>query len=235
MRLNIHIDGGARGNPGTAGAGVLIEDERGRTLLEAGYFLGHMTNNMAEYNALLRALVDAEKLGATVLHIFSDSELLVRQINGDYRVKNQKLVPLFKQASTRLRSLKDWRVHHIPREQNHRADALANEAMDAGDDVILHRVKEAAAGQPPAADKSDDPDLAIILVRCTKAPDETSCPSPCAPEATYAFGATVPQGVCVEAACVLAPAVLAMRESRSPSEVSCPRSGCGARFSISVR
>lgn len=137
MKLTIHIDGGARGNPGPAGAGVSIVDDDGRAVFEAGFFLGRMTNNMAEYNGLLRALAVAARAEATALDIYSDSELLVRQINGEYRVKSPKLRDLFDEASARLRRFADWRVSHVRREGNERADALANAAMDAGEDVIV--------------------------------------------------------------------------------------------------
>jgi len=137
MKLTIHIDGGARGNPGPAGAGVSIVDEDGQTVFEGGFFLGHMTNNLAEYNGLLRSLEVAGRTEATCLHIYSDSELLVRQINGDYRVKSPSLRDIFDKASARLRRFSDWRVSHVRREGNTRADALANAAMDAGEDVVV--------------------------------------------------------------------------------------------------
>ncbi|MFQ5429766.1 MAG: ribonuclease HI family protein [Phycisphaerae bacterium] len=137
MNVTIHIDGGARGNPGPAGAGVTIRDEQGACLFEGGFFLGHMTNNAAEYNALIRALQVARTAGATRLQIFSDSELLVRQVNGDYRVKNAGLKVLFNDAAARLRDFEDWRVRHVRREANDRADELANQAMDAERDVVV--------------------------------------------------------------------------------------------------
>lgn len=136
MKLTIHIDGGARGNPGPAGAGVTIKNDTGQTLWEAGYFLGRMTNNMAEYQALLRALDASLKCGADDVAVFCDSELLVRQINGEYRVRNETLKDLFDEAAAKLRKIGRWRVQHVPREQNARADELANAAMDAAEDVI---------------------------------------------------------------------------------------------------
>jgi ribonuclease HI len=136
MKLTIHIDGGARGNPGPAGAGVAIRNDAGQALWEGGFFLGRMTNNMAEYQALLRALDAALKCGAGEVAVYCDSELLVRQINGEYRVRNETLKDLFDEAASKLRKIGRWRVHHVPREQNGRADELANAAMDAGEDVI---------------------------------------------------------------------------------------------------
>jgi ribonuclease HI len=136
MKITIHIDGGARGNPGSAGAGIVLRGVDDAPLLEAGYYLGHQTNNVAEYTALLKALEAAKQAGATELSIFSDSELLVRQINGEYRVKNPALKDLFDDAFGRLRSFAKWEVRHVRREQNARADELANLAMDACEDVV---------------------------------------------------------------------------------------------------
>ena len=152
MKLQIHIDGGARGNPGPAGAGVVVRTEDGKPLWEAGFFLGRMTNNMAEYHGLLKALDFALAAGASGVSISSDSELLVRQINGDYRVKNLRLQGLFDLAWTRLRQLEHWKIQHIYREQNKRADELANLAMDAESDVVIdHRPPPEPAAAPPPA------------------------------------------------------------------------------------
>lgn len=137
MKCVIHIDGGARGNPGPAGAGVVVEDGDGNILHEGGYFLGKATNNHAEYRGLIRALEVAGEHSATAVVVHSDSELLVRQVNGQYRVKADHLKPLFKQAFDLLKQFRQWRVEHIRREQNARADQLANMAMDLKEDVIV--------------------------------------------------------------------------------------------------
>ncbi len=144
MGLVIHVDGGSRGNPGPAGAGVVIFDESGAKLHEGAYFLGTQTNNSAEYQALIRGLQRAEKLAGRPIHIRSDSELLVRQLIGEYRVKNQTLAVLFNQAQMLLLRFGGWQVRHVPREQNRRADELANLAMDQRCDVIVFDVD-----QPP--------------------------------------------------------------------------------------
>ncbi len=136
MRLTIHIDGGARGNPGPAAAGVSICDEDGTALYEGGFFLGRATNNVAEYTGLLKAVEIARSIGGAEVNVFSDSELLVRQINGEYRVRNETLKDYFDQAMKGLRSFKKWKVSHVRREANRRADELANMAMDAGRDVV---------------------------------------------------------------------------------------------------
>lgn len=136
MRLVIYTDGGARGNPGPAGAGVSICDEAGHPKYEAGYFIGHTTNNVAEYTGLLRALDVAVSAGATAVLVKSDSELMVRQLNGEYRVKSENLKGIFDEIMKKLRAIGDWKVTHVYRESNERADELANRAMDRREDVV---------------------------------------------------------------------------------------------------
>jgi len=137
QRLTVHLDGGSRGNPGLAGAGVVLADaQSGEPVHEAGYFLGQMTNNVAEYRALLKALALARELSPTAVTIYSDSELMVRQLTGQYRVKSKDLKPLFERAQRQLIGLGDWSIRHVRRQFNERADALANLAMDAAGDVV---------------------------------------------------------------------------------------------------
>jgi len=136
MHVLIHTDGGARGNPGPAGAGVCIVDaDTDEALHEAGYYLGETTNNVAEYTGLLRGLERSLELGATHVSVRSDSELMVRQINGQYKVKAPNLKPLFQDAMALLGRFEKWDVGHVRREGNKRADQLANAAMDAQTDV----------------------------------------------------------------------------------------------------
>jgi ribonuclease HI len=127
-----YIDGGARGNPGPAGYGVRIEDQNGRLIEEFNGFLGPSTNNVAEYNGLLAALKYAQQHGHRVVRIKSDSELLVKQMRGEYRVKNAGLQPLYQQARAIANSLDRIVFEHVRREQNKDADRLANLAMDQG-------------------------------------------------------------------------------------------------------
>ena len=127
-----YIDGGARGNPGPAGYGVRIEDEMGGLITEFSGFLGSATNNVAEYNGLLAALRYAREHGHRKLRIKSDSELLVKQMRGEYRVKNAGLQPLFQQARTLAEDFDRIVYEHVRREQNKDADRLANVAMDEG-------------------------------------------------------------------------------------------------------
>jgi ribonuclease HI len=127
-----YIDGGARGNPGPAGYGVRVETERGDLIEEFCAFLGSTTNNIAEYNGLLAALRYANEHGHRTVRIKSDSELLVKQMLGQYRVKNPGLLTLYQQAQALARALDRVAYEHVRREQNKDADRLANQAMDAG-------------------------------------------------------------------------------------------------------
>jgi ribonuclease HI len=124
-----NIDGGSRGNPGPAGYGVRIEQDDG-TVVELKQSLGMATNNVAEYNGLLAALRWAVVNGISTLHIRSDSELLVKQMKGEYRVKNPGLQPLYEEARALARAIGRVRFEHVRREFNKDADRLANEAMD---------------------------------------------------------------------------------------------------------
>ena len=131
MHLMIHIDGGSRGNPGPAGAGVVIRSADDKTILfQAGYFLGRATNNIAEYRGLLEALRQAQRLKARKVDVYSDSELLVRQMNGQYRVKNAFLKPLFEQARRLAGEFQRFSIVHVYRQSNALADKLANQAMN---------------------------------------------------------------------------------------------------------
>ena len=130
--LRIHVDGASRGNPGDAGFGVHVAGPDGTTVAELYGHLGRATNNVAEYQGLVHALRWAHAQGARSLEIFSDSELLVRQMGGRYRVKNPKLQPLYREASELVARFERVRLEHVPREQNKEADALANRALDEG-------------------------------------------------------------------------------------------------------
>ena len=131
VSLLIHIDGGARGNPGPAGAGVLVQAAEDRTVLfEGGFFLGRATNNVAEYHALLEALSVAARLNGQDVEVRSDSELLIRQMTGQYRVRNETLRELFGRAEQLCRKFRRCTFRHIGREQNKAADRLANQAIN---------------------------------------------------------------------------------------------------------
>jgi len=130
--LVAHSDGGARGNPGPAGFGVVIKDESGRKVAALSEYLGHQTNNFAEYQGLIAALEYALKHGPKALRVISDSELLVRQVKGIYKVKNPILQDLHARAKELIGQLDWFSIGHALREHNQEADRLANEAMDRG-------------------------------------------------------------------------------------------------------
>jgi ribonuclease HI len=145
--LVAHSDGGARGNPGPAGYGVVIQDESGRTVAALSEYLGHQTNNFAEYQGLIAALEYALKHGPKALKVISDSELLVRQIKGIYKVKNPTLQDLHARAKDLIARLEWFAIGHAMREHNQEADQLANEAMDKGMGRSRTPSPNAASGQ----------------------------------------------------------------------------------------
>lgn len=154
MGLVIHIDGGSRGNPGPAGAGVVIQTDAGLLVHEGAYYLGTQTNNAAEYYAVIRALERLSKMPPDSVAFRSDSELLVRQVTGQYQVKSPALARLFGQVQRLLLRVGAWQFRHIPRAENSRADELANIAMDEKKDVVIFDV-DASSDAPP--EKRDAP------------------------------------------------------------------------------
>jgi ribonuclease HI len=128
-RLILYIDGASRGNPGKAGAGIWITNGEGKKMSEVSRYLGHKTNNEAEYWALLLGLKEAKRLGGDILQIFTDSELIERQIKGVYRVKNLNLKVLHDTVLRNLKTFSSFEIESIPREENKEADRLANQAI----------------------------------------------------------------------------------------------------------
>lgn len=135
MNYTIQADGGARGNPGPAGAGAIIRDAAGKTVFTVSEFLGHTTNNVAEYTAVLRALEGLSQVAGAKdadIRIEMDSELVVKQMRGEYKIKHPNLKPLAAGVGQLVPAFKSVSFSHIPREKNADADALANRAMDRG-------------------------------------------------------------------------------------------------------
>ncbi len=128
--LVLRTDGGARGNPGPAAIGVVLENESGKVVKKFGRYIGETTNNQAEYQALLAGLEAAKKLGATEVTCYLDSELVVKQLSRQYKVKDKGLAPLFVKVWNLAQSFASVTYSHVPREQNRRADALVNQALD---------------------------------------------------------------------------------------------------------
>ncbi len=139
-----NIDGGSRGNPGPASYGVVIRDPRGEIVARLKKYIGRTTNNVAEYYGLIAALDYAQSNSIKALRIESDSELMVKQMRGQYKVKSEDLKPLFERAKKMSATISSFRIDHVYREQNKEADALANEAMDEAD------------GRKPASPASDE-------------------------------------------------------------------------------
>jgi ribonuclease HI len=146
-----YCDGGSRGNPGPAGFGVYIQDSAGQVLAELSQYLGVHTNNFAEYSGLLAALEFAIAQGHHSLRVISDSELMVKQMKGQYRVNSPELRPLYEEARRRVAKLEHFQVQHVLREKNRHADRLANLAMDRG------------MGRAPAAPAPPAPTKAVML------------------------------------------------------------------------
>jgi ribonuclease HI len=142
-----NIDGGSRGNPGPAAYGVVIRDGSGELVAKLKKHIGRMSNNVAEYYGLIAALDYAQSHKFRALRIESDSELLVKQMRGQYKVKSADLQPLFERAKKMTQGFESFRIDHVYREQNREADALANEALDAAEGVVPGAKKS----EPPAA------------------------------------------------------------------------------------
>ena len=240
MGLIVHVDGGARGNPGPAGAGVTISSDDGTLIHEGAYFLGHQTNNGAEYHALIRALQRLERCNTDTITVFSDSELLVRQITGAYRVKSPKLARLFEQVQLLLLKIPCWNIRHIPRDENRRADDLANLAIDRRRDVIVfdeapptaetgasssiedESVPEGAAEEgasiPPASAAPGATDATVAetdtvrraRVTLARPPQPNGCPAGTCPREPFTVEHTLPEGLCIYAAHALVPTILAV-------------------------
>jgi ribonuclease HI len=130
-KVVVHVDGGARGNPGPAAAGAVVSTPEGDVLDEAAEAIGVATNNVAEYRGLLLGLQRARELGATEVEVVNDSELIAKQVNGVYKVKHPDMKPLHAAALQALDAFDRWSIRSVPRAQNAAADALVNQALDA--------------------------------------------------------------------------------------------------------
>ncbi|UCG46370.1 MAG: phosphoribosylglycinamide formyltransferase [Phycisphaerales bacterium] len=143
-KIIAYTDGASRGNPGPAAAGFVLKNARGATVRAKAFFIGRATNNIAEYTALVKAIEAAQAVGTREFIVRSDSELLVRQINGRYKIKSEQIRPLLVSATNLLDKFESWKVEHVPREMNTEADRLVNEALNLGRDV-----EEEPAGRGP--------------------------------------------------------------------------------------
>jgi ribonuclease HI len=130
VKLVVHVDGGARGNPGPAAAAAVLSTPDGEVVDEAHELLGVATNNVAEYRGLLLGLARASALGADEVEVVNDSELVAKQVNGQYKVRHPDMQPLYEQALEALGGFRRWSIRSVPRAQNAQADALVNQALD---------------------------------------------------------------------------------------------------------
>ena len=246
MSWTASIDGGSRGNPGPAGAGVHIRDEAGAVVFAGGFFLGRMTNNQAEYRSLLAALDLLHRAGAGAIEIVSDSELMVRQINGSYRVKSAGLKPLFDKARHRLKDFEGWEMRHVRREQNAQADRLANQAMDARTHVtVTDRLGLAPPARPARPPSSAPAGLAgspVVEVVVTRGPGRHRCPGGIRRGQSFLFTDVAATGLCVDACSAVIDAVMALREAGRDGAADdaamtprCPRADCGAVFEVRLQ
>jgi ribonuclease HI len=149
--ITAYCDGGSRGNPGPSGYGVSIEDAAGRPVAGLSEFLGVKTNNFAEYSGLLAALEYALSHGHSRLRVVADSELMVKQMKGQYQVKSPDLRPLWEEAKRRAGRLERFEIQHVLRGKNKRADALANQAMDRGTGKTVKEVEREGGGAAAVA------------------------------------------------------------------------------------
>ncbi len=131
MKLIVHVDGGARGNPGPAAIAAVLSTPEGEVIADAKEAIGVATNNVAEYKALILGLERAKELGASEVEVVNDSELVQKQVNGDYKVKHPDMKPLYAQAVAAFGEFETWRIRSVPRAENKDADALVNQALDA--------------------------------------------------------------------------------------------------------
>jgi ribonuclease HI len=133
MKLVVNVDGGARGNPGPAAIGAVVQDAGGEVLEERGERIGTATNNVAEYRALLLGIERARELGASEVELVGDSELIVRQVKGEYKVKDATLRELHGEVQRALRPFESWSIRHVRREHNAEADRLVNQVLDGAE------------------------------------------------------------------------------------------------------
>ena len=226
-KIELYVDGGARGNPGPAAGGYVIMDSEGNVIRSEGFFLGEATNNIAEYSALLKGLESVREIDVREIDIFSDSELVVKQIIGEYRVKNRAIGEIYLRVQQVLLSFDRWQIRHIPREENTHADRLVNEALDDG----LHLPKKRSS----AADSESD---TKIMLEVLNAPCEGACSAGMKKGMCFVFSEIVPPGLCVHAANSVLPSVISMRKSQANDsdntlQIRCEKPECGGIFKIS--
>lgn len=254
MNLSIHIDGGARGNPGPAGIGVILKNQdTGKYVHEAGFYIGRATNNVAEYSALIRSLELAELYGAKSVVIHSDSELMVKQITGVYKVKSPDLKELYERAQMLMLRFDTWQIKHVYREQNKRADQLVNMALDAKMDIQITPSDDKTASRTPAGSSSANAtsngatasaashkpvptgDQYPIWTATVTSKPAREYVGGCVLGQTFTFGPSTPQGMCIFAAqAMFAESPVTDLNGNGPKvTVRCPQ--CGAMLRVEMQ
>jgi ribonuclease HI len=239
--IELYVDGGSRGNPGPAACAFILKETDNRTIEARGFFLGRTTNNVAEYTGLIRGLEAARARDAREINIFSDSELMVKQIIGEYRVRSGDLQVLFEQVQRLLLTFDRWQIRHLRREENAEADRLVNEVLDKGHNGSAKAKNEPAERSPRPAAVPVEPLQAAspvkVLVEVTSDPPDGACPARMQKGQSFVVSEFVPGGLCVQAAVALLPTVLALRhdpEFTGGLVVKCSHPGCGAGFRLSL-
>jgi len=254
MNLSIHVDGGARGNPGPAGIAVVLKNEdTGKPVHEAGYYIGRATNNVAEYSALIRSLELAQQYNAASVRIHSDSELMVKQITGEYRVKSPDLQELFERVQMLLLRFDTWQIKHVYREQNKKADQLVNMALDAKADVLITVDGKPGPNAQPAIIPPGTPNPAAgeaapasaagaypsgqypqWTVTVTSRPAR-AYPGGCEFGQSFSFGPSTPAGMCVFAAEAMfkESPVTDLKGQGGHVTIRCPQ--CGAMLRVEMK
>ena len=170
--ITAYCDGGSRGNPGPSGYGVSIEDAAGRPIADLSEFLGVKTNNFAEYSGLLAALEYALKHGHSRMRVVADSELMVKQMKGQYRVNSPDLRPLWEEARRRTAQLDRFEIQHVLRGKNKRADALANQAMDRGTGKTVRELSDRERGGQAVSSAATRPHLVTSTASASRAAEQ---------------------------------------------------------------
>ena len=228
MEAKLFVDGGARGNPGPAGCGFVLKSTDNKIITEGCHFIDNATNNFAEYTALLKGLELAEQMGVTELNIYSDSELMVKQIIGEYRVKSPNLIDLFESVERKLLKFSRWQIKHIRREYNKDADRMANVAMDQG---LAGEFEFDDECEDDTQSKTESTDR--IMVEVSTGPKPGSCACDLKAGQCFVFTDLCPPGLCIQAIEALIPAVKSMQAGRSSARVvKCSKNDCHAVFKL---
>jgi len=229
--IQLFVDGGSRGNPGPSACAYVIKNADGEVLKVEGIYLGESTNNIAEYNALLNGLDALQKMDVHELAIFSDSELMVKQLIGEYQVRDSDLLTLFEQVQRKLLGFDRWHIKHIRREMNRQADQLVNETLDK--EIGLQKDQNKHEQGPCKS-------LPKVLVEVTQSSRSDVCPSPMQKGQWFVFSSCIPAGLCIHAANVLLPAVIEMQTTMQKDNqnaivtLQCNANGCGAKFNLKL-